>query len=473
MHLWRLRRPDRLSPAARDKGPIGPAEPGWKHDGKILPSQLPAILFLQLAVLLGACQLIAYFLRRLEQPPVIGQMIAGLVLGPSLLGLLIPGWQQLIFPSSSMGILRSLGQLGLVLYMFVVGAELNHGLLRRHIKGAAAVSLASVAMPLAIGAAVILPFAGDRRLFPAGVSPLTASLFFAASIAVTAFPVMARIIVERNLVGTVVANVALAAGSVSDAVAWCLLAVVVATLSGTVVGVATTFGGAVVFTVVVLLLVRPALRRLFASPPGSATATWPLMTLLIVVMLGAWTTEVIGIHPAFGAFLIGAVTPRTELTVQLRGKITPLAANLLLPLFFVYTGLNTSVGLVNSVDLALLTVAVVLVACGSKGVSCWLAARLAGYPARDAAAIGALMNARGLVELIILTTGLEKGVITPTMFSIMVVMAVVTTVMASPALRLIYGSGPVGEPATPVQAASVEGGAPVLAPAGEVGYAGP
>lgn len=438
-----------------------------------MPSQLPAILFLQLAVLLGACQLIAYALRRLEQPPVIGQMIAGLVLGPSVVGLLIPGWQHLLFPSSSMSILRNLGQLGLVLYMFVVGAELNHGLLRRHIKGATAVSLASVAVPLAIGAAFAIPLAGDRRLFPAGVSPLTASLFFAASISVTAFPVMARIIVERNLIGTLVANVALAAGSVSDAVAWCLLAVVVATLSGTLVGVATTTGGALVFTAVVVLLVRPALRRLFGSSAhGAANATWPLAILLIVVMLGAWITEAIGIHPAFGAFLIGAVTPRSELTAQLRAKITPLAAYLLLPLFFVYTGLNTRVGLVNSGDLLLLTAVVILVACGSKGVSCWLAAMLAGYPARDAAAIGALMNARGLVELIILTTGLERGVITPTLFSIMVLMAVVTTVMAAPALRLIYGRVRIEETAAPVQLPAAENGTPVLTPAGEAAAAG-
>lgn len=400
-------------------------------------------------------------------------MIAGLVLGPSVLGLLIPGWQQLVFPASSMGTLRNLGQVGLVLYMFVVGAELNHGLLRRHIKGATAVSLAGVAVPLAIGAAVAIPLAGDHRLFPVGVSPLTASLFFAASIAVTAFPVMARIIVERNLVGTLVANVALAAGSVSDAVAWCLLAVVVSTLSGTMVGVATTVGGALVFTGVVLVLVRPALRRLFGSSThGAANASWPLAVLLIVVMLGAWATEAIGIHPAFGAFLIGAVTPRSELTAQLRAKITPLAAYLLLPLFFVYAGLNTSIGLVNSGDLLLLTVAVILVACGSKGVSCWLAARLAGYRARDAAAIGALMNARGLVELIILTTGLERGVITPTLFSIMVIMAVVTTVMASPALRLIYGRVSASETVAPVQLTGVENGAPALTPVGDAMSAG-
>jgi Kef-type K+ transport system membrane component KefB len=285
--------------------------------------------------------------------------------------------------------------------------------------------------------------------------------------------VMARIIVERNLVGTLVANVALAAGSVSDAVAWCLLAVVVSTLSGTMGGVATTVGGALVFTGVVLLLVRPALRRLFgSSAQGGANASWPLVVLLIVVMLAAWATEAIGIHPAFGAFLIGAVTPRSELTAQLRAKITPLAAYLLLPLFFVYAGLNTRVGLVNSGDLLLLTIAVILVACGSKGVSCWLAARLAGYRARDAAAIGALMNARGLVELIILTTGLERGVITPTLFSIMVIMAVVTTVMASPALRLIYGRVSAGETAAPVQLTSVENGTPVLTPVSDAMSAG-
>jgi len=396
-------------------------------------------LFIQLAVLLAVCQLIAYAVKRLHQPPVIGQMIAGLILGPSVLGLLLPGLQHLMFPLPSMGVIRWLGQLGLVLYMFVVGVELNHGLLRQHIKGATAVSLASVGVPLGLGAVAALLIAGDPNLFPAGVKPLTASLFFAAAIAVTAFPVMARLIVERNLVGTLVANVALAAGSVSDAVAWCLLALVIATLSGTLTGFGVTAIGAIAFSGLMLIGVRPALRLLLDSRPIPANATWPLALLLIAVLVAGWTTDVLGIHPAFGAFLVGAVTPRNAITSQITTKITPLAANLLLPLFFVYTGLNTSVGLVNSSQLILITAGIILLACGSKGIACWLAARIAGYGARDAAAIGALMNARGLVELIILTAALEKHVITPTLFSMMVIMALVTTVMASPLLRLLYG----------------------------------
>lgn len=433
-----------------------------------MASQVPALLFLQLALLLGACQLVGLVLRRLDQPSVIGQMIAGLVLGPSVIGLLIPGWQQLVFPASSMGILRALGQIGLVLYMFVVGAELNHGLLRKHIKGATAVSLASVLVPLVVGAGVALPLAGDRRLFPAGISPFIAALFFAAAISVTAFPVMARIIVERNLVGSLVANLALAAGSFSDAVAWCLLAAVVATMAGTPFGVVLTAAGSIAFTTVVLVAVRPALGRLLDRPAyGAATATWPLAALLIVVMCGAWTTEAIGIHPAFGAFLVGAVTPRNELTALIRAKITPMAANLLLPLFFVYAGLNTRVGLVNSQDLILLTIGLVIIACASKGGACWLAARLAGYQARDAAAIGALMNARGLVELIILTTGLERGVITPTLFSIMVIMAVATTVIASPALRILYGSSGLTAPVAPIEPVEIADATPLLIPATE------
>ncbi len=435
-----------------------------------MPQELPALLSLQLAVLLGACQVVAYFLRRLDQPPVVGQMIAGILLGPSVLGLLIPGWQHLIFPASSMGVLRSLGQVGLVLYMFVVGSELNHSLLRRHIKGATAVSLAGVAVPLAIGVTVALPFAGDHRLFPAGVSPLTAALFFAAAISVTAFPVMARIIVERNLVGTVVANVALAAGSVSDAVAWCLLAAAVATLSGTPAGAALTIGGAIAFIAVVLTVVRPLLGRML-SASDSGNAARPLASILIVAMLGAWATEAIGIHPAFGAFLVGAVMPRSQLTAHLGARITPVATYLLLPLFFVYTGLNTRVGLVNSQYLVLLAVGVVVLACGSKGASCWLAARLAGYGARDAGAIGALMNARGLIELIILTAALERNVITPTLFSIMVVMAVVTTVMASPALRLLYGAGHATEPAGTLAMRTADGGSPLLTPVAKAGQA--
>jgi Kef-type K+ transport system membrane component KefB len=394
-------------------------------------------------------------------------MVAGLVLGPSVLGLLLPGAMSLMFPENSLHVIRSLGQLGLVLYMFVVGAELNHGLLRRHIRGATVVSFASVGVPLVVGAAVALPLAGDHRLFPAHVSSFTAALFFAAAISVTAFPVMARLIAERNLFGTLVANVALAAGSVSDAVAWCLLAAVVATLSGTPAGAAVTVAGAVAFTLLVVFAVRPALRHLLERHAyANATSTWPLVSLLIVVLLAAYTTEAIGIHPAFGAFLIGAVTPRNQVTDQIRAKISPLAANLLLPLFFVYAGLNTRIGLVNSGDLVLLTVGIVIVACGSKGIASWLAARFAGYTSRDAAAIGALMNARGLVELIILTTALERGVITLTLFSMMVVMALVTTVMASPVLYFLYRGRRDTEVAV-VHPASVAEARPVMVPAGE------
>jgi Kef-type K+ transport system membrane component KefB len=406
----------------------------------LMGPSVSGLIFLQLAVLLGACHLVAYGLRRLEQPPVVGQMVAGILLGPSALAILFPTWQQWLFPSSSMNFLRGLGQVGLVLYMFVVGTELNHGMIKRHIKGATAVSLASVVVPLLLGGVLALYLVGDHRLFPLVVSTLNGTLFFAAAIAVTAFPVMARIIAERHLSGTVVANIALAAGSVSDVVAWCLLAVVVASLRGNFSAAVGTIVGAITFTLFVVLVVRrvlPSWTAKFAAQ--GANGSWPLAAMLMLLMMAAWATDAIGIHPAFGAFVLGAAAPRNEVIAQVRAKISPLAVNLLLPLFFVYAGLNTSIGLINRADLALIAAAVVVVACSSKLISCWLTAILAGHSSRDGAAIGLLMNARGLVELIILTTGLERGVITPTLFSILVLMALVTTLMASPLLRVLYG----------------------------------
>ena len=399
----------------------------------------PGLIFLQLTVLLVISQLIAYAISRLGQPPVIGQMLSGVVLGPSVFGLLLPDLQNTIFPPSSMAALSAMGQLGLALYMFVVGAGLDRAFLRKHIKGAAAVSSAGVVVPLLAGALLTFPLIGDSALFPSGVAGWTRVAFFATAIAVTAFPVMARIIDENGLTGSAVANVALAAGSISDVVAWSLLALVMAGVATQQGGVALILGGGAVITLVMLSAVRLLLRRYVRGKvPASSLHPRALAFVLGLVMLSAWATTTTGLHPAFGAFLLGVAMPRNQLTSQIQARVSPIAVNLLLPIFFIYAGLNTRIGLVNTPRLVVLALLVITVACVSKGVACWLAAMLAGYRHRDALAIGILMNARGLVELIILTAALDNRIITPTLFSIMVVMTIVTPLMAAPVLRLLY-----------------------------------
>jgi len=325
--------------------------------------------------------------------------------------------------------------------MFTVGAEINLSFLRTNARGALAVSIAGTGLPLAIGAIVATPLISEPKLFPSGNDAYLRILFFSAAIAVTAFPVMARIIDESGLKTTGVATIALSAGFTSDLVAWGLLALVLGGLNRNFYGALLTLVGAVSFSIFVVVAVRPALGRLLAGRSNSGVrSNSNLFVMLVVVMMAAFVTELIGIHPAFGAFLVGAVAPRGHVTSEISLKITPVVVHLLLPLFFVYAGLNARIGLINSPKLVFITLIIIGAACFSKVGSCWLTARLAGYPNRDATAIGALMNARGLVELILLTVGLERRVIAPALYSIMVLMALVTTFVASPALSAIYGT---------------------------------
>jgi Kef-type K+ transport system membrane component KefB len=397
-------------------------------------------LLLQVAVILAACGLVGAVAARFQQPPVVGQMIAGILLGPSLLGLLLPQAQRFVFAPGTLAVTNGLGQLGVVLFMFLVGLELDFGLLRRDGRAGAAVAISGMAAPMLMGSLLAVAIAGDPRFFPAGQPSWVGVLFMGAATSVTAFPVMASIISEHGLLGTRMASLCLACGSFTDVAAWSLLAVALAGVAGSPVAAVTTLAGAVVFAVVVLAGVRPLLCRLgLVSDRTGASQRRLLSTLLVMLMVAAFLTEQIGIHPAFGAFLLGAALPRTAPIATAVGRLGPLASALLVPLYFAYTGLHTRIGLIDSPQLVLLTVAVVAVACLSKGGACWLAARLNGQSREDALAVGVLMNARGVVELVILTTGLERHVITPTLFAIMVTMTIVTTLLPSPVLLRLYG----------------------------------
>jgi len=414
--------------------------------------QLSVQLFLQLAVILAACRLVGWAVRPLGQPQVVAEMITGVLLGPSLFGLLAPGLQAALFPRESLPIIYALAQLGLALYMFLVGLEFDLELIRRRVRSAVAVSWAGIATPFVLGALAAHLLAPRFPLFAATVAPWEGMLFMGAAMSITAFPMLARIIYERGLSGTSLGTLALAAGSSDDAAAWCILAIVLATFSGKVAIAVLAIGGGALYALFMFTVGRRLLARLYArleqTPRGRGLV---LPATLILLSLAAWLTDTIGIYAVFGAFVLGAAMPRGALQKRLEGDLAPLTTTYLLPMFFINSGLNTRIGLLDSLALWGVALAVLAAATLGKGVACATAARLAGEPIRDAVAIGALMNARGLMELIILNIGLERGVITPTLFTVMVLMAVATTLGAVPAFNLVFGTR--GRPRDPSGAA--------------------
>ncbi len=395
--------------------------------------------FLQLAFILAACRVVGWLGQRIGQPQVVGEMIAGVVMGPSLFGWLWPSVQGYLFPKPSQTIIYAVAQLGLVLYMFLVGTEFQLDLIRQRWRSAASVSFAGIAAPFALGSLLALWLNKTPDYFTAGVSNSEAMLFLGAAMSITAFPMLARIIYERGLTGTSLGTVALAAGSMDDAAAWCILAIVLASFSGKASIAVLAIGGGILYAVITFGVARPLLRRLGTAVEREGKLSSGLLTLvLMLLMLCAWFTDAIGIYAVFGAFILGAALPRGLLTRELQQKLEPLTTSFLLPLFFVYSGLNTRLGLVNTPQLWAVALVILLAACLGKGVACWAAARWHGESNREALAIGTLMNARGLMELIILNIGLERGLITPSLFTMMVFMAIATTLAASPVFEYVY-----------------------------------
>ena len=407
-------------------------------------SELAVLFFLQLAVILGVCRLVGFLAGKVGQPQVVAEMIAGVLLGPSLFGLLLPGLQHLLFPGgASMSILYAASQVGLVLYMFLVGVDFDTNLIRRHLRSALSVSLAGILTPLLLGSLLALLLLRQPSFFSHQILTWEAMLFVGASICVTAFPMLARIIVERGLAGTSLGTLSLAAGSTDDAISWCILALVVAVFAhNSLVAVLAIAGGAL-YALVILLPVRLLLRPLGLLVQRQEGMRGPLLAgVLMLVLICGWITDTIGIYSIFGGFILGVAMPRGLFARELKRLLEPLVTTLLLPLFFVYSGLNTSVGLLNSALLWGIALLVLVTAVLGKGVACWLAALLNREPNRRALAIGSLMNARGLMELILLNIGLQQGIITPTLFTMLVLMAIVTTLMSSPLFELVAGRDP-------------------------------
>ncbi len=405
--------------------------------------------FLQIAVILLFCRVVGAVAARFGQPQVVAEMIAGVLLGPSLFGLLAPEAQHWLFPwdkaqqtRDTQSYLYPASQLGLALYMFVVGMEFRVDILRKKLKSSIAVSVAGMAAPFILGAALAWVLFHHTELFPQKTTLTEAMLFLGASMCITAFPMLARIIHFKKLSGTTMGTVALGAGAIDDATAWCLLAVVLASFDHNFSHAVLNIGGGAAFVLVTLLIIRPLLARLarWLEQDGTLTEAG-LVVGLACMALAAWFTDLIGLHAVFGAFVMGAAIPRGMMTRDLIARIQPLTVALLLPLFFTYSGLNTKIGLLNSGFLWLMCGAVLVAAILGKGVACWLAARWTGISNREALGIGTLMNARGLMELIIINIGLQRGVISEGLFASLVIMAVITTLMASPIFERLVGTG--------------------------------
>jgi Kef-type K+ transport system membrane component KefB len=403
-------------------------------------AQLSVAFFLQMAVILAVCRCVGWLARRIGQPQVVGEMIAGVLLGPSLFGLLAPHWQQLLFPSESLKSLYVGAQLGVGLYMFLVGVEFRIDLFRARVKSAIAVSVAGMVVPFALAAILTGWLLSIPALFSARASWFEAFLFLGAAIAITAFPMLARIIYERGLNGTSLGALALSAGAIDDAAAWCVLAIVLASFGGGAAVAVIAIGGAISYVLVALLIGRPLLAKLGQAVERDGRMSNSMLGLvLMLLMLGACAMDRAGIHPVFGGFILGAAMPRGLFAQELKQKLEPFAVVFLLPMFFTFSGLNTRLDMVSSGGLLLVAGVIFLASTFGKGVACWAAARLSGEDNRTALAVGTLMNARGLMELIIVNIGLQRGVIQPALFSMLVLMAILTTLMASPVFEWVYG----------------------------------
>jgi Kef-type K+ transport system membrane component KefB len=400
-----------------------------------------AHFFLQLAVILVACRLCGIFMRRIGQPPVIGEMMAGVLLGPSLLGAIAPGVMDWIFPEDARPMLFAVAQLGLTLYMFSVGLEFRSDLLRSNLRTAAAVSVAGIVTPFVLGCLLALWLVGHGGFFSTNVSPLMAALFLGAAMSITAFPMLARMIVEHRMTGTPAGTIALTAGSIDDAAAWILLAAVLGGISGSPLLLGFAIGGGALY----VLFCSKVLRPLMAWMHRRLEDRTVLGMIVLFLALGAWFTDLIGLYSVFGAFFLGLCVPKkNDLAEKTAERIGPLTSALLLPVFFTYSGLHTRLGLLDTGFLWLVCGLIILAAVAGKLLACYTAARATGSPPADALAIGSLMNARGLMELILLNIGRQAGIISDTLFTILVVMAVVTTLMAAPgfnASRRLAASG--------------------------------
>jgi Kef-type K+ transport system membrane component KefB len=396
-------------------------------------------LVLQIAVVLAACRIVGIIFLKMHQPRVVGEMFAGIMLGPSLLGWIAPQTSAYLFPASSLGFLNALSQIGVVIFMFLVGLGTDPKELQG--QGRASLLTAHVGITAPFVLASLLSLYLYPRLSDDSVTFTAFTLFMGAAMSITAFPVLARILQERKMMATRLGAVAIACAAMGDVTGWCILAYIVVLIRSehTTNSIWITVGGIVLFALVMIYAVRPLLRGFAKSYARRGELSENRMAfLLLCILIAALCTERLGIHLLFGAFLMGAIMPKEHKFVRyVLDRFETITVTLLLPLFFAFTGLRTNVGLVKGPQMWMYCILIILVATVGKMGGSTLASRLAGMPLREAAGLGILMNTRGLMELVILDIGLDIGVISPALFSMMVIMALFTTFMTTPVLKLI------------------------------------
>jgi len=397
-----------------------------------------AILLAQVITIIVVARIFGWLCTKIGQPSVVGEMIAGIVLGPSLVGMYFPEFSAVLFPAQSLGNLQFLSQVGLILFMYIVGMELDLTALRSKAHDAVVVSHASIIIPFALGAG--LSYFLYDQFAPQTVQFASFGLFVGIAMSVTAFPVLARIVQERGIHKTKLGTIVITCAAADDVTAWCILAAVIAIVkAGSFVSAIYTLILAISYVLLMIKVIRPFLKRIGDLYTSRENLSKPIVAIFFMILIAsAYATEVIGIHALFGAFMAGAIMPEN---VKFRSifieKIEDVALVLLLPLFFVFTGLRTEIGLLNDPYLWSITGLIILVAVTGKFVGSALAAKFVGQNWKDSLAIGALMNTRGLMELVVLNIGYDLGVLSPEIFAMMVIMALLTTFMTGPALDVI------------------------------------
>jgi len=396
------------------------------------------VLIIQIISIIAFSRIFGYLFNKINQPTVIGEIVAGIILGPSFLGLFFPSVSAFIFPPDSLITLQFLSQIGLILFMFLVGMELDMKVLKKSAGIAIIVSHASIIFPYLLG--VILSYFLYTNYAPANIPFIAFALFMGIAMSITAFPVLARIIQERGLTKTPLGSLALTCGAIGDITAWCILAAVIAIVkTGTLVNSLFTIGLAVLYLNIMIFVIQPFLRKIGTVYISKETLSKTVLAFIFFILfLSAYITELIGLHALFGAFLAGVVMPHaTEFKKNMVEKIEDISLVLLLPLFFAFTGLRTQIGLLNESHLWIVCLIVIAVAVVGKFFGTSLASRFGGMNWKDSFSLGVLMNTRGLMELIVLNIGYDLGILSPEIFAIMVLMALSTTFMASPALSTI------------------------------------
>lgn len=397
-----------------------------------------ALLLAQIVTIILVARLFGWICMKIKQPSVIGEMIAGIVLGPSLVGMYFPEFSAFLFPKESLGNLQFLSQIGLILFMYIVGMELDLSVLRKKAHDAVVISHASIIIPFALG--IGLSYFIYQEFSPDGIQFTSFALFIAISMSITAFPVLARIVQERNLQKTKLGTIVITCAAADDITAWCILAAVIAIVkAGSFASSIYVIIMAIAYVFLMIKIVRPFLKRVGDLQAGKNTISKPMVAIFfLTLILSSYATEVIGIHALFGAFMAGAIMPENaKFRTLFIDKVEDVALVLLLPLFFVFTGLRTQIGLLNDSHLWITAGLIILTAVVGKFAGSALTARFVGINWKDSLTIGALMNTRGLMELIVLNIGYDLGVLGPEIFAMLVIMALFTTFMTGPALDFI------------------------------------